>query len=355
MLLGLLLVSLPLDASAQSVNVPATKNPHLRKIASLYETLDYEDALRLVPKAAKHPGNKEQEHLWLELMTGVLLYGLNDTIRSDAAFVRALEKAPYTSLPLLNPSQTLYQRFDGIRRSVLQARDLKQEARIPQATPSAIEAPATAPLDATTVPTEPASIPSEPARLESIVHQHVDAAPGVIVSADELAEMLRALATRAARWDGTPSAPALTLSIENLQRQIRTAATPIERKELAATIDSWFVLLAADKQARVLPPKAEPRPDAADGSPLFHAISREVLEKRSSLMFAWLLAQAEPPSQAQLSELLGDIIQVHRLNVGSETSHERMQLAIRLDRIELRMHRTLGWYIQGSAVRSAAP
>jgi hypothetical protein len=110
------------EAAAQEVSVPETKNPHLRKIARLYDALEYEAALALAVKADRHPANKAQERLWLELMKGVLHYSLHDDAKADASFLKALEQHPYTSLPILSPSQTLHERFNTLRNEVLRAR-----------------------------------------------------------------------------------------------------------------------------------------------------------------------------------------------------------------------------------------
>lgn len=127
------------EAAAQGVNVPETKNPHLRKIARLYDALEYEAALNLSLKADRHPANKAQERLWLELMKGVLHHSLRHESKADAAFRKALEQSPYTSLPVLSPSQTLYERFSTLRDEVLRARSSDKAtmaATPPQAQPT---------------------------------------------------------------------------------------------------------------------------------------------------------------------------------------------------------------------------
>lgn len=134
-----------MEASAQSGNTPATKNsqlskegslnvalvpsttnPQFNKIASLYDALEYEKALALIPKAERHPTNRLQERLWLELMKGVLHHGLREPAKADTAFMRALEQSPSALLPILTASQTLHERFEMLRGQALQERELKQ-------------------------------------------------------------------------------------------------------------------------------------------------------------------------------------------------------------------------------------
>lgn len=100
------------------VNFPATKNPHILKIASLYNKLEYEAALAVFPKAELAASKSDSERLWLELMKGVLYYSLHDLRNSDAAFLRALGEAPFSTLPLQTPSQTLFERFESLRSQV---------------------------------------------------------------------------------------------------------------------------------------------------------------------------------------------------------------------------------------------
>lgn len=117
------------DESPYVALIPATKNSQLSKIASLYENLEYEKALALMAMAERHPANRMQERLWLELMKGVLHHGLRKgDAKADAAFLRALEQSPYSPLPILKPSQTLHERFEMLRGQLLQQRERKQEA-----------------------------------------------------------------------------------------------------------------------------------------------------------------------------------------------------------------------------------
>lgn len=101
----------------QGVNLPATKNIFIQKVASFYEMLEYEAALKLIPNAESTSKN-DAERLWVELMKGVLYYSVNDTKNSDAAFLRALKQSPFTALPLQSPSQTMYEQFEKLRAQV---------------------------------------------------------------------------------------------------------------------------------------------------------------------------------------------------------------------------------------------
>lgn len=149
----LLLIAGAAQADDSAVEaLPRTKNPHLKTIASLYDNLEYEEALKVLGEAERYPNNGPGDVLWLELMCGVLHHHLRNDQQADAALRRALEQQPYTTLPLKQPSESLRMRFIRLQREVL-----KTKAAVPArpASPPPKSRPATDPPPAP----EPSRLP----------------------------------------------------------------------------------------------------------------------------------------------------------------------------------------------------
>ncbi|WP_164013767.1 hypothetical protein [Pyxidicoccus trucidator] len=314
-----------LTAHAQSVKPPATKNPHFRSIARHYnKTLDYEAAVELLPKARAYSGNKNQEHLWLDLMSGVLHYSLKDTAASEAAFKSAFDRAPDAPLPIKNPSQTLVQRFEELRKAHALERASKQSPSPQSATPS----------------------PPKP------------------ISKIGLLAKLRELEAHAQAWARGPLPAPLAAAFRSIYDQAVQAHTPSERIALGKTIDTWIRLFKSgdakgvnDLAEETAPVKhntpAPATPDLHSGSetgfdPLRRAISADVLHERVRRMREWLVVKSERASTPQVLKLLTRLNELLSSLEASETAHERMLIAINLDVLEVQMSIHLGWQIQGS-------
>ncbi len=336
LLAALVIFLLPSQASAQELNVPQSRNPYLRKIAHLYEALEYESALQLIPKAEKHPSNKDQEALWLELMQGILYYSLHDSQQSDAAFLLALKKAPFTSLPLLNPSQTLYEHFNALRQEVTPTGRTKSETS--KLHPASTAAP-------------PSSSPNT--------------ASGISETA--LQEKLNALEQRGREMAGGSIPPTIASSLKTLRQQARQAQTAHERMIVATTVDLWMNLL--NEQQAVAPsvpasasapapgmgpvPSPEEDPLEPESERLLHPISREFLGQRMAEMKTWLNKNVQNPrGRLEVLELLDH---ARDQLEASQNAHERMSVAIKLDNVEEQMARRFGWKIKNPRPEVAAP
>ncbi|MBJ6760462.1 hypothetical protein JGU66_06780 [Myxococcaceae bacterium JPH2] len=124
-LLALLVCAAPSSAVAESAACPTCphpRNPSLRRVERLYGDLEYEKALSLLQKVRAQPGNGPEDVLWMDLMEGLLQYGLGRMEQSDAAFGRALEQDATVSLPVEDASSTLRERFSRLRQQRTQAR-----------------------------------------------------------------------------------------------------------------------------------------------------------------------------------------------------------------------------------------
>ncbi|MFP2904833.1 hypothetical protein ACLESD_07220 [Pyxidicoccus sp. 3LFB2] len=314
-----------LTARAQSVRIPKTKNPHFKTIARHYsKTLEYEAAIALLPEARAYSGNKEQEHVWLDLMSGVLHYSLNDTAASEAAFRSAFDRKPDAPLPIKDPSQTLVQRFEELRKAHA------QELASRQAPPAQAAAPA----------------PRKP------------------ISKLGLLGKLRELEKAAKKWGNGPLPTPLNDAFRGIFDQAVQAQSPEERDALGKTIDTWIALFEAGDSQGVNtlaeeslparrdakePAPSELEPDSETGfDPLRRAISADVLHERVRRMREWLVVKSETGSTPQVLKYLNQVNELLSSLEASETAHERMLIAINLDVLEVQMSIHLGWKLQGS-------
>lgn len=313
-----------LSAQAQTARAPATKNTHLRKIAQHYNKLNYEMAIELLPKAVTSAGKKEQEHLWLDLMSGVLHYSIQDTAASEAAFKRAFERAPGAKLPIKDPSQTLIQRFEEIRKAHEQERKVKQS---PPPTAAAPVLPRT-------------------------------------ISKWGLVAKLRELEAEVDKWANGPVPKPLTDAFRSIYDQAAKAQSPEERRAIASAIDRWIELFRAgdvegvnDLAADTVPVKGNAPEQAMTRSSdepktgpeqLRRAISPGVLHERVRRMREWLVGKSEAGNAPQALKLLEQLNEHLRTLEASTTAHERMLIAINLDVFEVQMSTQLDWRIQGS-------
>jgi tetratricopeptide (TPR) repeat protein len=260
------------EAAAQGVSVPETKNPHLRKIARMYDALEYEAALDLAMKADRHPANRAQERLWLDLMKGVLYHSLHDEAKADAAFSRALEQFPHTHLPLLQPSQTLHERFNTLRGEVLRARS-NDKATVAAAPP---QTQATPPLDQDLAKqgkapqqqpqAQPAPPPAQTATDQQAVKQHPPQKPAngetPPLVEDTISQdfLLRRLDAMEKQWrhpvSGKPS-PKLEKLFDELRSSIQNEATPDARLSAALRMDNADELLKSGKFSEEPKPASE--------------------------------------------------------------------------------------------------
>jgi tetratricopeptide (TPR) repeat protein len=329
-LIALVLSLFPGNASAQEVNVPQTRNPHLRKIARLYEAFEYEAALQEISKAENYPNNRDQEVLWIELMRGILYYSLHDSHNSDAAFRRALKKSPFTSLPLLTPSQTLYEHFNEMRKEATQAANAKDPASKQQfATPPATPAPE---------------------ELNGI-------------SEKALQEKLNALEQRGRELAGGSMPPTIASSLETLRQQARQARSAHERNTVATTVDLWMNLLndqqravqthlASTSASESIPSQEETAIDL-EKERLLHPISREVLNQRITELKDWVIKNVQSPrSRLEFDDQLD---KSHDLMQASLNAHERMLVSIRLDTLEEQLARRFGRKIQNPLLVGPQP
>lgn len=87
-------------SEASKVAVPATQNPYLQAVATLYEQAKHEEALSKLEKALEWKSNGPQEVLFLKLMKGVLQAELGEGGALES-FKEALAQDPQAQLPLL--------------------------------------------------------------------------------------------------------------------------------------------------------------------------------------------------------------------------------------------------------------
>ncbi|WP_268905789.1 Kelch repeat-containing protein [Citreicoccus inhibens] len=123
--LALCVFTVPSRAVAEPASCPTCPRPHnpsLRRVERLYGDLEYEKALSLLQKVRAQPGNGPEDVLWMDLMEGMLQYGLGRMEPSDAAFGRALAQDATVSLPVEDASSTLRERFTRLRQQRMQAR-----------------------------------------------------------------------------------------------------------------------------------------------------------------------------------------------------------------------------------------
>ncbi|PTL75682.1 hypothetical protein DAT35_53680 [Vitiosangium sp. GDMCC 1.1324] len=148
-----LVLAVPVRAVAETPSCPTCPkptNPSLRRVERLYGDLEYEKALALLQKVRARGSNGPEDVLWMDLMEGMLHYGLGHMEQSDAAFVRALDQDATVSLPIEGASQTLKDRFERLRQQRTQPKTPAPAATAPPPPPSAppaavVEAPAPTP------------------------------------------------------------------------------------------------------------------------------------------------------------------------------------------------------------------
>jgi hypothetical protein len=312
-----------LTAQAKTAILPVTKSPHLQEIARHYKKLNYEAAIELLPKAATRAGNKAPVLLWLDLMEGVLHHGIKDGSAADVAFKRALERKPDATLPIKDPSQTLVARFEALRKAHLQELEAKKQPP----------------------PPTPAPAPAK-------------------ISQWGLLAKLRELETAAEKWAKGPLPPRISAAFRSIYEQASKAQTPEERLALAKIIDVWISVFQSGDAAEVNYLADETAPARHEGpgqqptsvslgletkrSALRRAISADVLHERIRHMREWLIIKSDKESLPKVQVLLSQLNDLHSELETSETAHERMLIAIRLDVLEVQMSHQLGWHIQGS-------
>jgi hypothetical protein len=86
-------------AEASKVEVPATQNPYIPAVATLYEQAKHEEALSKLEKALEWKSNSPQEVLWLKLMKGVLQAELGQSAALES-FKEVLAQDPRAQLPV---------------------------------------------------------------------------------------------------------------------------------------------------------------------------------------------------------------------------------------------------------------
>lgn len=120
---------------ASQVEVPATQNPYIHAIASLYEQSKYEEALSRVEKALESSPNETHDKVWLNLMKGVLQVETASGVALES-FKEALKLDPNAQLPV-KPSRRLRKLFEQARSTAaLPTEQQIREAEAPVAAPS---------------------------------------------------------------------------------------------------------------------------------------------------------------------------------------------------------------------------
>jgi tetratricopeptide (TPR) repeat protein len=101
MALGLACLVAPAAHAEESpkVKVPATQNPYIHAVATLYEQAKQEEALSKLDKALDWKSNGPQELVWLKLMKGVLQAELGQSGALES-FKEALVLDPQAQLPV---------------------------------------------------------------------------------------------------------------------------------------------------------------------------------------------------------------------------------------------------------------
>ncbi|RKH69509.1 hypothetical protein D7X55_08420 [Corallococcus sp. AB049A] len=92
----LLLMLLALPVSAE----PPALNPHLQAAFSLYDALEYDEALRSLGRARQWQSNTREDRIAIELLEGILAFEFSQAKRGRSAFARALALDPKATLPL---------------------------------------------------------------------------------------------------------------------------------------------------------------------------------------------------------------------------------------------------------------
>jgi hypothetical protein len=326
--------SLTAHAQPGEAWVLKSRNPYIRKITRQYRDLNYEAALAQLPGAQKYSGNTERERLWLDLMAGVLHHGLRQYEEAEAAFLRAFERAPGASLPIPDPSQMLEQRFETARNTYIQSRS-------------------------TRIRELPAGLTGASSNLARMA----------------LIDRIRALDVLATSWANGPLPRPVSNELRTLHDQLREADSPEELQDISSRIDSWNRLfstnnLKAVNELTAMPvpsrpgapalslyvpvPGIPPPPRVRSGGPPRGVLSPSLLHERLRQMEAWLIRKSKEGTTPQLRELLHRLHELRTDLEAADTSHERMGVAIALDRQERQMSTTTGWRIQGSAVRAIA-
>ncbi|NMO18046.1 hypothetical protein HPC49_10155 [Pyxidicoccus fallax] len=327
--------ALTAHAAGAETTFPKSPNRFIPRIARQYDALEFEAAIEMLPRAERFTSNTDRERLWLDLMKGVLHYRLSqgkpngpqseDARIAEAAFRRALERAPDAILPIRNPSQTLTQYFEELRAAYRQQLPVQQTAS----------------------PEEP---PPPPAN----------------ISKEDLAKKLRKMESAAYEWAGGRLPPPVSAAFRDLYDQALVANSPKEKQTVAGEIDTWMRVLT-DKDTRgvnsLTPTPVAPQPVHARSNHLSDEVPRStfdlmlksltvyVLTQRVRGMKQWLIIQSEEGYSRQLVDLLNRVSEQHLELETAETSHERMGIAITLDRIEGQMFIHTGWRIRGSDPR----
>jgi tetratricopeptide (TPR) repeat protein len=105
------------EASEDSkVEVPASENPYIRAVATLYEQARQEEALSKLEKALESKSNGPQEVLWLRLMKGVLQAELGHS-GALQSFKEALALDPQAQLPRVKASWRVRKLFEQARNT----------------------------------------------------------------------------------------------------------------------------------------------------------------------------------------------------------------------------------------------
>jgi hypothetical protein len=323
-----------LTARAQSSESMRLKsrNPYIRKIERQYNDLNYEAALAQIPQARKYSGNTDREYLWLELMEGILYHGLKQYDQTDMVFMRVFERAPDALLPIPNPSQTLKQRFEALKKAFLQTRSTQASG-----TPEDSTAPAN-------------------------------------ISKMALLAKLRELEALLLNWADGPLPGPVNDALRKLFDETVEADSPEERQAIASRIDAWIKAINNNDVKGVeelAAPPAPPEPglparsisitasDASTSSApvsvidlLRRALSPAVLNDRLRRMREWLVIKSEEGATPQLSNLRTQLNEHFHALEAADTSHKRMRVAINLDKLEYQLSIATGWRIQGSIVRA---
>ena len=105
------------EASEDSkIEVPATQNPYIQAVATLYKQAKQEEALSKLEKALEWKSNGPQEVLWLKLMKGVLQAELGQGGALES-FKEALVQDSQAQLPVMKASWRLRKLFEQARNT----------------------------------------------------------------------------------------------------------------------------------------------------------------------------------------------------------------------------------------------
>lgn len=139
-------------------------NPYLEPASRLYQSLEFNEALRTLEKALKWPSNTPEEDIRAAVLEGLITAQLGKSERAESAFKRALAMDPSATLPF-KVSPKISRLFEKARAQMgIQEGPAKAVAATTSSqTAPATQTQATPPEPASSSPTTPAASATAPA------------------------------------------------------------------------------------------------------------------------------------------------------------------------------------------------